>query len=467
MAGHIAISISESGVNVGNNTSVVTVNVYYYGNGVSWNSDKCPGTIVIDGSSYSFSHAFTTSTSAQWLGSASKTVAHNSNGAKTVSCSARFVTGVSLGTLTTSGSKTLTTIPRVSDLALDKTSVMTDGIDAVTATATKKNSGFTDELKVSLGTYSMDIVSGEPFTIPTEWINAIPFESATAKVSVTTYSGSTKIGTAEKDLTVIVPDSIKPTITSVKVAEANSTVSNLFGSGVFVTGLSTLNVEVVAQGAYGSEINKYKSVFEGITYGDRVFTTAALSKAGDIKLQTEVSDSRGRAATDERTVKVYPYAAPNIESVSCISDGESTLVTVKGRVSTVEVDGEARNSKTLKIKRKRPQDAEFTDEVTVPLETWAFTVTHEAPVDSRNETWEFEVTLGDKVQNAVMTGTTGTICISRKAGGKGVTLFEEAEKDGFIVGAGRDAEFTGDIIADKDILISDAELQSLWTSVFG
>lgn len=466
MAGHIAISISESGVNVANNTSVVSVSCYYYGNGMSWNSDKCSGTIVIDGSSYPFSHSFTTSTSAQLIGSASKTVTHNSNGAKTVSCSARFATGVSLGTLTTSGSKTLTTIPRVSDLTLDKTSVLADGADTVIATATKKSSSFTDTLKVTLGEHSIEIVSDEPFAIPPDWIDAISGESAVAKVSVTTMSGSTTIGTNTKDLTVTVPASVKPTIAGINIAEANSYVGTLFGAGVFVTGLSALNVQVLAQGIYGSTIAKVKTTFEGMTYGDALFKTAALSKAGNLKLQTEVIDSRGRTATYEKIVRVYPYAAPNIESISCISDGESTLVTIKGRVSAVEVDGEARNTKTLKIRRKRPQDSEFTDEVTVPLETWAFTATHEAPVDSRNETWEFEVTLGDKVQNAVMTGTTGTICISRKAGGKGVTLFAEAEKEGFVVGAGRESEFTGDITVDGDIYINDTELEALWDSVF-
>ena len=115
MAARISMSISESSVNVANNTSVVTVKLYYYGNGVSWNSNGPSGSIVIDGTSYSFSHNFTTSSSAQLLATKSKTVTHNSNGAKTVSCSARFVTGVSLGTLTTSASKALTVIPRVSD----------------------------------------------------------------------------------------------------------------------------------------------------------------------------------------------------------------------------------------------------------------------------------------------------------------------------------------------------------------
>lgn len=106
------MAISESGVNVQANTSVVTVNLYYSGNGVSWSHLSPSGAIVIDGTSYGFRHNFEKSRGTQWLASASKTVGHNADGSRWVDCSAWFSTGVSLGTLRTSGGKTLTKIAR-------------------------------------------------------------------------------------------------------------------------------------------------------------------------------------------------------------------------------------------------------------------------------------------------------------------------------------------------------------------
>ena len=114
MAAYIYITMSESGVSITNNTSVVSVNVYYVGNGKSWSNNYCAGAINIGGQSFSFSHQFTRSTSAQWIGGASATIAHNSSGGGSVSVSASFATGVSIGTLTASNSMTLQTIPRAS-----------------------------------------------------------------------------------------------------------------------------------------------------------------------------------------------------------------------------------------------------------------------------------------------------------------------------------------------------------------
>ena len=67
----------------------------------------------------------------------------------------------------------------------------------------------------------------------------------------------------------------------------------------------------------------------------------------------------------------------------------------------------------------------------------------------------------DKISSIENRIVTGVPVISRHAGGDGVTLFEEATGAGFKVGGKKDATFTG------DILIEDAELETLWASVFG
>lgn len=463
MAARISMSISESSVNVANNTSVVTVKLYYYGNGVSWNSNGPSGSIVIDGTSYSFSHNFTTSSSAQLLATKSKTVTHNSNGAKTVSCSARFVTGVSLGTLTTSASKALTVIPRVSDLSVNKTSVPADGSTTVTATATKKSSGFTDTIAVKLGSYSKTVTSGTAFTIPIEWCNAISGTSAIATVTVTTKSGNTIIGTKYVNLTVTVPSTVVPSISGVSVAEAVSAVQSAFGNGIYVSSLSKLNVNITAAGIYGSTISSIKTTFDGITYTGTEFQTAAISKAGTLIMSVTVTDSRGRMKTTTKNITVYGYSSPAITNVSCVSDSANTVVTIDGVVSPVTVKGVNKNTKTLKIKYKKSTASAYGSEttVTIPAASWTFSVSKTFAIDSRTITYDFEAKLTDKLSTAMAYGTTGRPVISRHAGGDGVALFEESTGAGFKVGGGKPATFTGDILMD------DPELESLWESVFG
>lgn len=456
MAARLSLVISESSVSIPNNTSVVTAKLYYYGNGVSYNYNSKPGTIVIDGTSYSFSASFTKSTSAQILATKSKTVTHNSNGAKTVSCSASYTTGVSIGTLSTSASKALTTIPRVSDLSLNKTSVPADGTTTVIATATKKSSSFTDTITVKLGSYSKTVTSGTAFTIPVTWINAIAGTSATATVTVTTKSGSTTIGIKSVNLTVTVPSTVVPSISSVTVAEAVTAVQAAFGSGVYVSSLSKLNVKITAAGIYGSTISSVKTTFDGITYDGTSFQTQALSKAGTLTMSVTVTDSRGRTKTTTKNITVYGYSSPVITNISCVSSGTSTIVTVDGVVSPVTVSGTNKNTKTLTIGYKKSTAPTYggTVTVTIPAASWTFSVSKTFSLDSRTITYDFEAKLKDKLSTATEHGTTGVPVISRLAGGGGVTLFKEATEEGFWVG-------------DIDYTITDEEYDELLSLLGG
>lgn len=461
MAAYIAMSISESNISIANNTSTITVVLYYYGNGVSWNSGSPAGSITIGGTSKSFNHSFTKSTGAQYLGEYSKTVTHNSSGGGSVDCSAIFYTDThDAGTLRTSRTVTLSTIPRVSDLALSKTSISADGVDTVVATATKKNSSFTDTITVKLGDYTQDITSGTAFTIPKDWINAISGTSATADVTVTTKSGNTVIGTNTAKLTVSVPDTIVPAVGSVTVSEAITSTKSAFG--VFVTDISKLNVSVSASGVYGSTIQSVKTIFDNVTYDGTSFQTSSISKSGTLNMVTTVTDSRGRSASYTKEVTVYPYSAPKIISASSVSNGTDTVVTVTGAVSSVTVGSIAKNTKTLKISYKSSTETEFANETTVEVADWSFAVSKTFAIDSRTSTYDFKITLEDKISTAdPYYATTGKPVISRYAGGDGVTLFEEATGKGFRVGNGQPATFTG------DILIDDPELESLWNEVFG
>lgn len=476
---YLSMSITESNVNIANNTSTVTVTLYYYGNGVSWNSGSPSGTIKIGGNSKSFSSSFTSSTSAQKLGSYSVTVTHNSSGGGSVSCSASFVTGTSLKTLSTSRTYTLSTIPRVSTLSFSdgKTSVTADGSDTIKVVSTKANSSFTDTLTVSLGSHSDTITSGTAFTIPTSWVDAIPDDtSAQATVTVTTKNGSTIVGTNTANFTVMVPDTVVPT-GSITNSEANTSASSNFG--VYVSGLSQLKVTIYTSEAYDSPIKSVSTIFDGATYNSTVgstgsvsFTTSTISKSGTLSIVSTITDSRGRTTTLTDTVTVYPYSAPLILGTS-IGQGEgSTILKIKGVISSVTVGSTNKNSKTLKVAYRTTGSTDFSNEETVSLSDWNFEVSKTFSLDSKLNTYDFRIVLSDKVNSTSLIVTTGKPVISRYGGGDGVTLFEEAVGKGFKVGNNQPSEFEGtatfdsDIYAEQDIKINDSTLEALWNSVF-
>lgn len=447
MAGNISITITESGVNIPRNTSVVTVNVYYYGNGLSWNANSCPGTIYIDGASYSFSHSFTRSSGAQWLGSASRTVTHNNDGSKTVYCSASFSTDVSLGTLSTSGSATLTVIPRASDLSLSVNEVNADGSSEITATATKKSSNFTDELVFKFGNRSIDIESGVPFVIPIDWCNEMPnTEYMDGVIKVTTSNGDTVIGSRTEKLTVKVPINIVPTIDEFTIKEAVQKVHDAFN--IYCEGLSKLDVKSKASAYYGATIKSYSAKVEDTIYDSKEFISNILITNGELPITMTVTDSRGRKATVTKKVIVYPYDPPIIYELK-FDQGKALTVMVKGFVDRVR----GNNAKTLIIKYKSIEDEDYISRV-VPLDEWEFDVSTTINLDT-SLTYEVVAELSDKITSAVSSAVTGIPVISRLAGGKGVTIGAEAEVEGFVLSS------------SWDLLIEDDELEKRFVEAFG
>lgn len=99
--------------NTANRTTRVTVTVTCKWTTKAWNHLNPPGTLKIDGKSYSFRKSFNpniTSSGTAVLFSKTVDVKHGSDGKKTLSCSASFKTGTSSGTIKASYSKSLPAI---------------------------------------------------------------------------------------------------------------------------------------------------------------------------------------------------------------------------------------------------------------------------------------------------------------------------------------------------------------------
>lgn len=110
---YLYIEWSETATSIPNNTSTVKATVKLYnGYGSHSDGDACPWYVIIDGTKYSGT-IYRWSGTPVTVGTATKTVAHNSNGAKSITISAYFDTaGTSTGTVTASGTAALTTLPR-------------------------------------------------------------------------------------------------------------------------------------------------------------------------------------------------------------------------------------------------------------------------------------------------------------------------------------------------------------------
>lgn len=320
---------------VANNTSSVTVKVQLVSTGSSYTINSTAsksGSLTINGTKYTFSFtAGLSGNQTKTLYTKTVTVAHAANGTKTCSFSATCGINVTLsgtyyGNVTASGTGTFDTIARASSISSVTSSVSVNGTNEVTVAITRAASSFTHTVVFSFGTYSKTttgVGTSTSYAIPTSWLNAIPSAtSGTAKVTVTTYSGSTKIGSAvSKNFTLTVPSTVVPTISSVAVAD---TTTNQTTYGNMVQGKSKPKFTITAAGALGSTITAYKTVFDGKTYTGATPTASAITGSESVKATITVTDSRGRTASTTKTWTVVAYTAPKIISFQgfrCLADG--------------------------------------------------------------------------------------------------------------------------------------------------
>lgn len=321
---------------VANNTSTVTAKVQLVSTGSSYtinSSASKSGSLTINGTKYTFNFtAALSGNQTKTIYTKTVTVSHSADGTKTCAFSATAGINVTLsgtyyGNVTASGNGTFNTIARASTISSVTSSVSVNGTNAVTVNITRAASSFTHTVVFSFGSYSKTttgVGTSTSYAIPQSWLNAIPnATSGTAKVTVTTYSGSAKIGSAvSKNFTITVPSSVVPTINAVTLSEAVSGIAAQFGA--YVQGKSKIACKITAAGTLSSTIKAYKTTIQGANFTAASFTSGFLTKSGTSTVTVTVTDSRGRTASTTRSITVTAYATPKIVSFQgfrCLADG--------------------------------------------------------------------------------------------------------------------------------------------------
>lgn len=366
---------------VANNTSTVTAKVQLVSTGSSYtinSSASKSGSLTINGTKYTFTFtAALSGNQTKTLFTKTVNVAHAANGTKTCSFSATCGINVTLsgtyyGNVTASGSGVFNTIARASTISSVTSSVSVNGTNAVTVNITRAASSFTHTVVFSFGSYSKattGVGTSTSYAIPTSWLNAIPnATSGTAKVTVTTYSGSTKIGSAvSKNFTLTVPTSVVPTISAVTLTEAVSGLAAQFGG--YVQNKSKIAVKITAAGSLSSTIKSYKTTIQGANFTAASFTSGFLTKSGTSTVTVTVTDSRGRTASTTRSITVTAYAAPKINTFTAIranglgaadDGGTMALASIKFSVAAVN----DKNAKSYKVEYKPKSSDTWTQAAT-------------------------------------------------------------------------------------------------------
>lgn len=298
------------------------------------------------------------------IASGTKVINHNSDGSRTFKV--RIEAGIYTYAVNCTGETTFTlnTIPRASTFKVSNASV--DMGTAVTFTITRASTAFTHKLTLTWGGKSSDIGTGiatsKAWTPPVSLAADLPNSTSSGCIiTCITYNGSTEIGRKTLSMTLKVPASVKPTISSVTISEATSGLASKFGA--YIQYKSKLKVVTAAAGAQSSTIKSYSTKVLNKTYSGATITTNAIGSSGSVSVAVTVTDSRGRTATTTKSVTVSAYTEPTITKFTverCLQDGtlsdDGEYVTISYAFNIASLNSKNDKSYTIAYKLKSATD---------------------------------------------------------------------------------------------------------------
>lgn len=364
-----------------NNRSTVNVQARLRTNGYAsmWGV-TAPVTVTVDGKSESSNATVNIGTNSSLLFYGKDfVVPHNGDGTKTVGI--KISVGLNAGGYGSSMvafDLPLPTIARASTVN-DVTGTLGS---AMTININRKNSAFKHTVKYNFGslsgTIATNVDTSVSWTPPLNLATAMPNKTSDwGNITVETYSGSSKIGSATCRLTLNVPDSVKPTLGSITLTDSNATVKNLLNTAnTFAQVMSNVKVTFnSASGAYGSTISSYRAEIVGknqSTNSNNGFL-GMMNFNGTVTIRATVTDSRGRTSNAvDVEVTVINYFTPQVSFTLQRSGSSSTTLTVtrNARIAPLTVGGKQKNKMIISFKYKEHSATNYTTDTGSAGGTW-------------------------------------------------------------------------------------------------
>lgn len=440
--GHYKLRVDWSqSKNVSANTSTVTCKLYLVNDWSLNISGRSDNTCTIDGSAQTFSSPAISSTGTHLLGTVSRTVNHASDGGKSLTISAVFqiratLSGTYYGTITASANITLDSIPRTSSVSAGNMTLGSVGKINIS----RASSSFTHTLTYSFGNTSGTIATKTTAT-SVSWTpslslaNQIPnATSGTCTITCTTYNGNTNIGAKTCTLSLSVPASVKPTISSLSAARIDGEVPSAWG--IYVQTKSKVKLTINgAAGSYGSTIKSYSITGGGYSGSASTLTTGFLNNSGTITFKATVTDSRGRVSAEASvSITVTAYSPPYFNSSlsqRCLSNGtlDDDGTYIHALVSFGYSTCGGKNTLKTSVQYKQVSAEQWTDAGVTFAGNTVFT--YGKGQISTETSYDVRYTLEDafssiSVQEIV---STAAVVMDFKSGGKGVAIGKVSESD--------------------------------------
>lgn len=288
-------------------------------------------------------------------------VGHDDNGKKTVGIQVSVgLNSGGYGSAMVAFDLHLPDIPRASSVS-DMTGTLGS---AMTININRKVSSYTHTVKYNFGALNGTIATGVgssvSWTPPLDLATAMPNKTSDwGNITVDTYNGSNKIGSATCRLTLNVPSTMIPTLGSITLTDGNTAVKNLLNTAnTFAEIVSDIKVTFdSAAGIQGSTITGYHAeiVNKNQSTNTNNGNLGLMNWNGSAQVKAWVTDSRGRSSNAVTTnITVLEYFLPTLTFTAVRGDtnqsSDKIVVTRTAKIAPLKIDDVQKNTFKLSFK---------------------------------------------------------------------------------------------------------------------
>ena len=344
------------------------------------------------------------------VSSGNYTFNHNSAGQKSFSVTIQAGIYTYAVNCTGSGSFTLPTISRISNITA------VNGVntsDVLSVNYTEYVNSYINNLIIKLGNTTLQTInnyeSGASFTLSDSALNTIYSSSTTAKTVtlsfiLQTYDGSTLLGTSDAvNKTLTINDS-NPTIGSISYRDSNNTTAGITLNNqyiirnksileVTVNNLVALNsATLTSLTVAGGGVTQTLSL-SGTSDSSEVITLGTINQSSNFTLTVTLTDSLGYTASKTITVLVYDWTLPTATITAQRVDNYYTTTNVTANAAYASLGGH--NTITITAQYKKTSDSSYGASVTL-----TDGVTTALSLDNNYE-WNLKVTVADALGSTI------------------------------------------------------------------
>ena len=382
------------------------------------------------------------------------TITHKADGTYSAtlsgSLSTTFVSGTAKGTFS------LPTIPRASQPSINTYPNNSPNFnigDTITIHMNRASSSFTHKVVFKLNSYSYTIAASgvtnnvqfNTSTIADNIYAQIPNSTvANGTIEVTTYSGSTTVGTKSCDFAAHAVN-VNPTF-SAAYLDTNSTTVGITGNNQkIIQNKSTLQINATSLSAKKSaSLSSIKAVINGTTYTTTISGTTATFDIGTLNISSNITaaiiltDSRGLTATNNLNIQMLQWSTPTAIITAERESNFYNPTTVKADANYSSLDGH--NTIEILMRYKKRTDSSYSSFQTLQDNT-------PVTIDlDNNYQWDVQVLITDELQSK-----TYNVVVER---GIPIIFFDKSKRS---VGINKFPNYEETLEISGDLIVADNE----------